>query len=188
MAADIVGAEDAGFFIHAGQYASHPDGEHLSCLAGCSPLFYPEYIMQQNATMPTAPSTPASELFPFADVFPRTSPLELMLLEHTVIKAAATLCEDYRSDQWRCRKISDKIAYAVPTRADTYTVNVDITHFEGEVSADTFGLIVTLTVLGYLTALMKQDEVAERFCDLREYALQHPQTQSIRAALGLKGA
>ncbi|CDG22211.1 Putative Antirestriction plasmid protein (modular protein) [Xenorhabdus poinarii G6] len=188
MTADIVGTGDAGCFIHAGQCVSHPDGEHLSRRAGCSPLLYPESIMQQNETMTTAPSTPAPELFPFSDLFPRTSPLELMLLEHSVIKAAATLCEDYRRDQWWCRKISDKIAYAVPTRADTYTVKVDITHFEGEVSADTFGLIVTLSVLGYLTALMKRDEEAARFCDLREYALQHPQTQSIRAALGLKGA
>ncbi|MDE9533152.1 antirestriction protein, partial [Xenorhabdus bovienii] len=54
--------------------------------------------------------------------------------------------------------------------------------------ADAFGLMVTLSVLGYLAALMKLDGYAERFCDLCEYALQHPQASCIRAALGLKGA
>ncbi len=144
--------------------------------------------MQQNETRTTVHSVPVSELSPFEDVFPQTSPLELMLLEHTVIKTAVTLCEDYRCDKWQCRKVSDKIAYAVPTRADTYVVKNETTDFNGEVSADTFGLMVTLSVLGYLTALIKQDEIAERLCDLREYALQHPQAQCIREALGLAGS
>ncbi|WP_431768954.1 antirestriction protein [Xenorhabdus khoisanae] len=144
--------------------------------------------MPQNETRTTVHFVPVSELSPFEDVFPQTSPLELMLLEHTVIKAAVTLCEDYRSDKWQCRKVSDNIAYAVPTRADRYVVKTETTDFNGEVSADTFGLMVTLTVLGYLTALIKQDEIAERLCDLRAYALQHPQAPCIRAALGLAGA
>ncbi|MEQ1966491.1 antirestriction protein [Xenorhabdus nematophila] len=141
--------------------------------------------MQQNETQTTAHPVPASELLPFAAVFPRSNPLELRLLEHTVIKAAATLSEDYRWDTWRCRKVSDTLAYAVPTRADTYVVNIETTDFHSAVSADTFGLMVTLTVLGYLTALMAQGDVAEQFCDLREYARQHPQAPCIRAALGL---
>ncbi|WP_152669790.1 MULTISPECIES: antirestriction protein [Xenorhabdus] len=131
--------------------------------------------MQQNETRITVRAVPVSELSPFEAVFPRSSPLELMLLEHTVIKAAVTLCEDYRCDKWQCRKVSDNIAYAVPTRADTYVVKNEATDFNAEVSADTFGLMVTLTVLGYLTALIKHDEIAERLCDLRAYALQHPQ-------------
>nr|WP_232370028.1 antirestriction protein [Xenorhabdus lircayensis] len=111
-----------------------------------------------------------------------------MLLEHTFIKAAAVLCEDYRRERWQSRRVSDTVAYVVPTRSDAYAVNVKTTGFNGEVSADTFGLMVTLSVLGYLAALMKQDEYAEQFCALREYAaLQHPQAQCIRAALGLTG-
>ncbi|MDC9597932.1 antirestriction protein [Xenorhabdus sp. XENO-2] len=71
---------------------------------------------------------------------------------------------------------------------DTSVVNVSTTDFKGEVSADAFGLMVTLSVLSYLTDLMKLDGYAERFYALREYARQHPQAQCIRAALGLKGA
>ncbi|MCP9268237.1 antirestriction protein [Xenorhabdus sp. XENO-1] len=130
----------------------------------------------------------AAELSPFAEIFPHTSSLELMLLEYTFIKAAAVLCDDDRCDQWQYRKVSDSIAYVVPARSDPSVVNVDTTDFKGEVSADAFGLMVTLSVLGYLVALMKPDRYAERFCALREYALQHPQAQYIRAALGLKGA
>ncbi|MBE8598178.1 antirestriction protein [Xenorhabdus sp. BG5] len=144
--------------------------------------------MQQNEIRTTVHSVPVSELSPFEAVFPRTNSLELILLEHTVIKAAVALCVDYRCDTWQCRKVSDKIAYAVPTRADTYVVKNETTDFNGEVSADTFGLMVTLSVLGYLTALIKQDEIAERLCDLREYALQHPQAPCIREALGLAGS
>ncbi|WP_416777287.1 antirestriction protein [Xenorhabdus budapestensis] len=141
--------------------------------------------MQQNTTPATVPE---SELSPFAEIFSHTGSLELMLLEHTFIKAAAVLCDDDRCDRWQYRKVSDSIAYIVPTRSDFSVVNVDTTDFKGEVSADAFGLMVTLSVLGYLTALMKLDGYAERFCALREYALQHPQTEYIRAALGLKGA
>ncbi|MDX7993098.1 antirestriction protein [Xenorhabdus littoralis] len=144
--------------------------------------------MQQNTSPTTVHIAPASEHSPFADLFPQTSSLERMLLEHTFVKAAAVLCENYRRDRWQFRKVSDTVAYVVPTRSDAYVVNVKTTDFNGEVSADTFGLMVTLTVLGYLAALMKQCEYAEQFCNLREYAaLQHPQTQCIRAALGLKG-
>ncbi|CBJ80598.1 hypothetical protein XNC3_1170003 [Xenorhabdus nematophila F1] len=144
--------------------------------------------MQQNTTPATAHTVPASEHSPFAEIFPQTSSLELMLLEHTFIKAAAVLCDDDRCDQWEYRKVSDNIAYVVPARSDSSVVNVNTTGFKGEVSADAFGLMVTLSVLGYLAALMKLDGYAERFCDLREYALQHPQAQCIRAALGLKDA
>ncbi|PHM36088.1 antirestriction protein [Xenorhabdus mauleonii] len=144
--------------------------------------------MQQNIPPTTVHTAPVSEHAPFADLFPQTSSLERMLLEHTFIKAAAVLCEDYRRDRWQCLKVSDTVAYVVPTRSDAYVVNVKTTDFNAEVSADTFGLMVTLTVLGYLTALMKQGEYAEQFCNLREYAaLQHSQAQCIRAALGLKG-
>ncbi|WP_255296149.1 antirestriction protein [Xenorhabdus cabanillasii] len=107
---------------------------------------------------------PASELSPFADIFPQTRLLELMLLEHTFIKAVTVLCGDYQCDRWQYRKVSDNIAYVVQTRSDSYVVNVDTTDFKGEVSADTCGLMVTLTVLGYLAALMKQDGHTEWFC------------------------
>nr|WP_244967871.1 hypothetical protein [Xenorhabdus budapestensis] len=46
--------------------------------------------MQQNTTPATV--HPA-ELSPFAEIFPHTGSLELMLLEHTFIKAAAVLCD-----------------------------------------------------------------------------------------------
>ncbi|MDE1484564.1 antirestriction protein [Xenorhabdus bovienii] len=144
--------------------------------------------MQQNTIPATVHTVSAAELSPFAEIFPHTSLLELMLLEHTFIKAAAVLCDDYPCEQWQYRKVSDSIAYVVPTRSDSSVVNVNTTDFKGEVSADAFGLMVTLSVLGYLAALMKLDGYAERFCDLREYALQHPQAQCIRAALGLKDA
>ncbi|SFN39820.1 antirestriction protein [Xenorhabdus japonica] len=144
--------------------------------------------MQQNTTPATVHTVSPAELSPFAEIFPHTGSLELMLLEHTFIKAAAVLCDDERCDRWQYRKVSDRIAYIVPMRPDSSVVNVDTTDFKGEVSADAFGLMVTLSVLGYLTDLMKLDGYAERFCALREYAWQHPQASCIRAALGLKGA
>ncbi|MBI6549773.1 antirestriction protein [Xenorhabdus lircayensis] len=144
--------------------------------------------MPQNTTPATAHTVPASELSPFTEIFPHTGSLELTLLEHTFIKAAAVLCDDDWCDQWQYRKVSDTIAYIVPVRPDPSGVRVETTDFKGEVFADAFGLMVTLSVLGYLAALMKLDGYAERFCDLREYALQHPQASCIRAALGLKGA
>ncbi|WP_339378911.1 antirestriction protein [Xenorhabdus sp. BG5] len=187
LEADIIVADDEGYFIHPGITPATQRGTRFP-LGNVFSVVFKESTMQQNETGTPVHAAPASELSPFEDVFPQTSPLERMLLEHSIIKAAVTLCEDYRCDTWQCRKVSDNIAYAVPTRADTYRVKIETTDFNGEVSADTFGLMVTLSVLGYLTVLMKQDEVAERFCDLRAYALQHPQAPCIRAALGLAGA
>ncbi|QTL40312.1 antirestriction protein [Xenorhabdus budapestensis] len=143
--------------------------------------------MQQHTPPATVHTVPPAERSPFADIFPHTGSLELMLLEHTFIKAAAVLCDDERCDRWQYRKVSDRIAYIVPVLLDTSVVNVSTTDFKGEVSADAFGLMVTLSVLGYLTDLMKLDGYAERFCALREYVRQHPQAQCIRTALGLKG-
>ncbi|PHM30010.1 antirestriction protein [Xenorhabdus innexi] len=137
----------------------------------------------QHTTPPAI--VPAPEHSPFAEIFPHTGSLELMLLEHTFIKAAAVLCDDDRCDRWQYRKVSDTIAYIVPVRPESAVVRVETTDFKGEVSADAFGLMVTLSVLGYLTTLLKLDGYAERFGTLREYALQHPETPFIRAVLGL---
>nr|WP_228005915.1 antirestriction protein [Xenorhabdus sp. BG5] len=177
--------DDEGFLITS-MMANQPvtqRGTHFP-LGGCSPLFYQENTMQQH--IPSA-TVHAAEHAPFADLFPHTSSLERMLLEHTFNKAAAVLCDDDWFNRWQYRKVSDSIAYVVPARSDFAVFNVETTDFTGKVSADAFGLMVTLNVLGYLTALMESDGYAARIYALRKYALQHPQAQYIRAALGLEG-
>ncbi|WP_255430632.1 antirestriction protein [Xenorhabdus sp. TS4] len=58
------------------------------------------------------------------------------------------MCDDDRCDRWQYRKVSDRVAYIVPMRPDSSGVNMSTTDFKGEVSADAFGLMVTLSVLG----------------------------------------
>ncbi|PHM46899.1 antirestriction protein [Xenorhabdus miraniensis] len=116
-------------------------------------------------------------------VFPGKKPLERLFLGFLIANTATRLCGEYRYECWDRRDVSEQLAYMVPTSAATYSVCLPDTI---TLSADAFGLAVTTAVFARIAVLDEPDEDAYRFGELREYALQHPETELIRAVLDLR--
>ncbi|KLU15816.1 MULTISPECIES: antirestriction protein [Xenorhabdus] len=113
--------------------------------------------------------------------FPGKKPLERLFLGFLIANTAAQLCSDYPPEQWTGRPVSESLAYMVPTSAKNYPVYLPDTQLRVTLSADAFGLAVTSIVLARIAALNERD--ACRFCELREYAKQHPENGLIGSVM-----
>ncbi|MDC9591830.1 antirestriction protein, partial [Xenorhabdus sp. XENO-10] len=96
------------------------------------------------------------------------------------------LCGEYRPAQWSSRNVSESLTYMIPTAAKTYSVYLPETTLTATLSADAFGLAVTAIVFARIAELDEPNADAFRFCELREYALHHPETELIRAVLAMQ--
>ncbi|WP_038255114.1 antirestriction protein [Xenorhabdus bovienii] len=119
-------------------------------------------------------------------VFPDKTPLERFFLGFLLANTASQLCGEYRPEQWSSRKMSESLTYMIPTVAKTYSVYLPETKLTVTLSADAFGLAVTAIVFARIAELDEPNADALRFCELREYALHHPETGLIRAVLALQ--
>ncbi|WP_273549636.1 antirestriction protein [Xenorhabdus khoisanae] len=116
--------------------------------------------------------------------FPGKKPLERLFLGFLIANTASTLCRDYQPEQWTGQQVSESLAYMVPASAKSYPVYLSDTQLRVTLSADAFGLTVTLIVLARIAALNGRD--ACRFCEWREYAKQHPENGLIGSVMTLR--
>ncbi|WP_187655720.1 antirestriction protein, partial [Xenorhabdus sp. PB62.4] len=72
------------------------------------------------------------------------------------------------------------------TSAATYSVCLPDNALTITLSADAFGLAVTTAVFARIAVLDEPGEDAYRFGELREYTLQHPETELIHTVLDLR--
>jgi hypothetical protein len=70
--------------------------------------------------------------------------------EALVYTSAGRLSDGYTGGSWSFYTLSHGGGYLVPTCAERFTVQVEGNGFDGEVSADAFGIIVTLFALNKL--------------------------------------
>lgn len=97
---------------------------------------------------------------------------------------ARTLSGAYDGGYWEFFTFPDDGAgYAVPRMASPVEVVVDGNGFSGELSAEAFGIVVSLFALNHLAALTPDDLVVNRYYSLREFALQHAEAAVIAAAI-----
>ncbi|WP_338883066.1 antirestriction protein [Xenorhabdus sp. TH1] len=115
--------------------------------------------------------------------FPGKKPLERLFLGFLIANTASQLCGEYQYEYWDKRDVSEQLTYLVPTSAATYSVYLPDSALTLTLSADAFGLAVTSIVLARIAALNERD--ACRFCELREYAKQHPENGLIGAVMTL---
>ncbi|MDC9596109.1 antirestriction protein [Xenorhabdus anantnagensis] len=119
-------------------------------------------------------------------VFPGKTPLERLFLGFLLANTASQLCGEYCPEQWSSRKVSESLAYMIPTAATTYSVYLPETKLTATLSADAFGLAVTSIVLARIAVLNEPNADTCRFCELREYAQQHPENGLIGSVMTMK--
>ncbi len=132
----------------------------------------------------TATLVPESRRLTF---LPETfTPRMMMRAEGLIYHQASMLSKQYGGGLWEFYTLSNGGRYAAPVRPDQVAVRVDGNGYDGIVSADAFGIIVTLFVFGAL-AFIDDETLREKYSDhyhqLRAFAVEHAEREAILAAI-----
>ena len=105
-----------------------------------------------------------------------------MQVEPAVFGHMGNLCTLYRGGYWDFFDLSNGGCYLAPS-CGTYALAAP-NGFEATVDANVGGLIATLYAFSHLAFKFESVEVfAERFHQLREFALEHAESRTIIAAI-----
>jgi hypothetical protein len=132
----------------------------------------------------TAIAVPTRERLQFLPEF--FTPRLMMRAEATIYTCAARLSNDYTGGLWTLYRLSNGGAYVAPETDKRFEVVVEGNGYRGEMSADAFGIVVTLFVFG---ALVWTDDEAlrekfgEHYHQLRAFAMEHDEAAAIFAAI-----
>ncbi|WP_028210767.1 antirestriction protein [Paraburkholderia mimosarum] len=110
--------------------------------------------------------------------------------EGLVFDWAARLSRDYDGGLWEFYKLSNGGAYVAPRRPERLRVSVALNGYEGAVSADAFGVVVTLFALNELANDLDMrerseecDKIVDAYHALRDFALGHDEAPAILRAI-----
>ncbi len=107
-----------------------------------------------------------------------------MVLESCIFGMAAMLSRDYTGGYWEFRAVSNGGFYMAPSAETLFAVSCE-NGFEGKLSANAFGLTVTLYAFSHLS--FGGGDFAElcgsQYHLVREYMFQHPEARSILRAI-----
>jgi hypothetical protein len=103
--------------------------------------------------------------------------------EATIYAWAATLSADYAGGLWNYVELSNGGFYVSPATPEKLRVRWPDNYFDGEVSADAAGIIITLYALNHLAAKTLLNRFVDKYHSLREFALTHPEAAYIMSAI-----
>jgi hypothetical protein len=132
----------------------------------------------------TAAIVPTRERLNFLPEF--FTPHLMMRAEALIFTQAARLSKDYTGGLWTFHRLSNGGAYVAPDTDRRFHVAVDGNGYTGELSADAFGIVVTMFAL---SALVWTDDEAlrekfgEHYHQLRAFAIEHDEAAAILAAI-----
>jgi hypothetical protein len=109
---------------------------------------------------------------------------QFLIAEHTLYSLMGWLSpEDYNGGFWDFYELNDQPLYLVPPEKDRYRIACDTNGFEGEVSADAAGIIVTLFTLSHMSFKAHSDHLADSYQRLFDFACEHPEASAILGAI-----
>jgi Antirestriction protein len=118
------------------------------------------------------------------EFLPRHFGLHMMVFERALYGQLRMLCSDYDGGFWDFYDLSNGGCYLAPSRPNGYRIIVSGNGFEGNLDADSTGIVATLFALSHSSMKFPQVErYAERFYQLRDFACLHPDGNLIMAAI-----
>lgn len=104
-------------------------------------------------------------------------------LEPSIFGIAGQLSKDYDGGYWNFHRLSNGGFYMAPEHDKPFAVMAD-NGFEGQLSAEAFGIVVCLYAYSGLSfgGDRLAEVCAEHYHLLRAFALDHPESRSILAA------
>lgn len=101
------------------------------------------------------------------------------LIEPQVFGWLDRLCDDYRGDFWDYYTLSDGGAFIVPGTEQDYALFNELNGNGATVSREAAGITACLMAYSHHACHTESEAMTNRFYRLREYALQHPESQAI---------
>ncbi|HCM1946031.1 TPA: antirestriction protein [Salmonella enterica subsp. salamae serovar 30:g,m,s:e,n,x] len=97
---------------------------------------------------------------------------------------AKRLGDEYEeTSRWEGRALSNNGFYLVPNSRLTYGVSVAGNGYEGTMTAEAFGITLSLFALGQIANTTENDSDILLYHALRDYALDHSESVEIMAAI-----
>ncbi|EBW3293900.1 antirestriction protein [Salmonella enterica subsp. enterica serovar Bijlmer] len=97
---------------------------------------------------------------------------------------AERLGDEYEeTSRWEGRALSNNGFYLVPNSRPTYGVSVAGNGYEGIMTAEAFGITLSLFALGQIANTTEDDGDILLYHALRDYALDHSESAEIMAAI-----
>ncbi len=136
----------------------------------------------EESTLPEITSTilPESNRLGF---LPTVFKSEMVLGEALVYRWMRAISQDYNGGYWDYFSLSNGGFYMAPRGTSRFLVTVSGNHFNGELSANTAGIVSTLYALCELANRTEEDWFINLYHYLRDYAVQHPDGSLILAAI-----
>lgn len=101
--------------------------------------------------------------------------------EHAVYSFARTLSSSYNGGFWQFYECSNGAFFIAPDSNCAFQVFVPGNGFEGDLSAEAFGITVTLFALGYLA--VRDSTMVEKYDLLMDFLMTSPESELITRAI-----
>ncbi len=101
------------------------------------------------------------------------------LIEPQVFRWLDRLCDDYLGDFWDFYTLPNGGAFMVPGTEQDYVLFNTLNGNGATVSREVAGIIACLMTYSHCACSTESEAMTEHFYQLREYALQHPESQAI---------
>ncbi len=132
-------------------------------------------MMTESAQVTTIPSEERARFLP--DLFGNLH----QKVENLVYDWMGELAADYRGGRWEFVRIATGGGYMRPPGSE-HRLGCS-NGFEGTVSADAAGIIVTMYALSHLSFEYPSQLLAERYMQVRVLAMEHPECEAILDAI-----
>lgn len=112
---------------------------------------------------------------------------DCIAFESMVYDVASSLCPDYKDGYWTFYELSNGGFYLSPTDSNIYRIEVTSNYYQGRLSADAIGIVVTIFALNYLLTKTKANDIIEKLAEkyhlLLDYAQDHKERSEIFSAI-----
>lgn len=103
--------------------------------------------------------------------------------EHRIYNTLTELCSNYNGGFWNYYELSNGGFYVAPSSNEKFEVFINSNGYEGILSADAAGIIVSLYVINQLCWINQSEELVNYYYLLLDYVAQHPDAKEIYAAI-----
>lgn len=107
----------------------------------------------------------------------------MIAAEHGIYNAMGKLCTNYNGAFWNYYELSNAGIYMAPCLEKKLEMVVVSNGYEGVLTADAAGIVVSLYMINQLCWLDQSEKMIDHYYSLRDYASEHSEANEIYAAI-----
>lgn len=116
-------------------------------------------------------------------MLPRYFGAFMITVEQMVYNCLSDISPDYHGGLWKFYVLDNQGFYMAPEIEGKLRISVAGNYFEGELSPDAAGIVACLFAYSRVSFVPTASHIGQQYRLLYEYALEHPEVESILAAI-----